>query len=43
MASVAASWAETLNACERGEVHAARQVLPDEAGTERHFGGVLDG
>jgi putative transposase len=35
---VAASWAETLNACESGEVHAAtRQVLPDEAGTERHL------
>jgi putative transposase len=36
---VAASWAETLNACKRGEVHAAarRQVLPYEAGTERHL------
>jgi putative transposase len=38
LASVAASWAETQNACESGEVHAARQVLPDEAGTERHLG-----
>jgi putative transposase len=43
LASVAASWAETLNACKSGEVHAARQVLPYEAGTERHLGGVLDG
>ncbi len=43
LASVAASWAETLNACKSGEVHAARQVLPCEAGTERHFGGVLNG
>jgi len=43
LASVAASWAETLNACESGEVHAARQVLPYEAGTERRLGGVLDG
>ncbi|GAI22327.1 unnamed protein product, partial [marine sediment metagenome] len=43
LASVAASWAETLNACESGEVHAARQVLPCEAGTERRLGGVLDG
>jgi putative transposase len=42
LASVAASWAETLNACENGEVHATRQVLPCEAGTERHLGGVLD-
>jgi len=38
LASVAASWAETLNACESGEVHAARQVLPDEAGTEHRLG-----
>ncbi len=43
LASVAASWAETLNACESGEVHAARQVLPYEAGTKHHPGGVLDG
>jgi len=43
LASVATSWAETLNACESGEVHAARlprgsphgQVLHEEAGTER--------
>ena len=41
--TVADSWAETLNARERGEVHAERQVLPDEAGTEHHLGGVLDG
>jgi putative transposase len=41
---VAASWAETENACKRGEVHATmRQVLPDEAGTERHLGDVLNG
>jgi transposase len=38
LASVADSWAETLNACERGEVHAERQVLPDEAGTEHRLG-----
>jgi putative transposase len=38
LASVVASWAETLNACESGEVHAARQVLPYEAGTEHHSG-----
>jgi putative transposase len=31
---VAASWAETENACQRGEVHATRQVLLDEAGTD---------
>ena len=43
LASVAASWAETLNACERREVHAARQVPAHEAGTEHHFGGVLNG
>lgn len=43
LASVAASWAETLNARERREVHAARQVPVCEAGTERHFGGVLNG
>jgi len=43
LASVAASWAETQNACESGEVHAAGQVLPCEAGTERHLGGVLNG
>jgi len=38
LASVAASWAETLNACESGEVHAGRQVLHDEAGTEHRLG-----
>ena len=43
LASVAASWAETQNACESGEVHAAGQVLPYEAGTERRLGGVLNG
>jgi len=43
LASVAASWAETLNVCKRGEVHAARQVLLDEAGTEHRSGGVLNG
>ena len=43
LASVAASWAETLNACERREVHAARQVPAHEAGTEHHFGSVLNG
>jgi putative transposase len=32
---VAASWAETVNACERREVHATGQVLANEAGTER--------
>lgn len=37
LASVAASWAEMLNACESGEVHAERQVLPCEAGTECHL------
>ncbi|WXG41553.1 MAG: RNA-guided endonuclease TnpB family protein [Candidatus Freyarchaeum deiterrae] len=36
--SVAASWAETLNARKSGEVHAARQVLLDEAGIEHHWG-----
>lgn len=40
LASVAASWAETQNACESGEVHAARQVLLDEAGTEHRLGSV---
>ncbi len=40
---VAASWAETLNACKSGEVHAVRQVLPCEAGTEHRLGEVLDG
>jgi putative transposase len=43
LASVAASWAETQNACERGEVHAERQVLPDEAGTEHRWGDVSNG
>jgi putative transposase len=38
LASVAASWAETLNARKSGEVHAARQVLLDEAGTEHYWG-----
>jgi putative transposase len=32
---VAASWSETVNACERREVHATGQVLANEAGTER--------
>lgn len=41
--TVAASWSETLNAFKRGEFHAARQVSPDEAGTEHHIGGVLNG
>ena len=36
LASVAASWAETLNACKSGEVHAPGQVFPNEAGTEHH-------
>ena len=40
---VAASWAETLNACETREVHASGQVLPNEAGTEHHPGHVLNG
>jgi putative transposase len=41
---VAASWAETQNACQRREFHAAaRQVLPNEAGTERHLGDVPNG
>jgi putative transposase len=31
---VAASWAETINACERREVHGESQVLADEAGTD---------
>jgi putative transposase len=35
---VAASWAETENACERREVHAMEQVPADEAGTEHHLG-----
>jgi putative transposase len=43
LASVAASWAETQNACESGEVDAARQVLPDEAGTEHHLDNAPDG
>ncbi|WXG43817.1 MAG: RNA-guided endonuclease TnpB family protein [Promethearchaeati archaeon SRVP18_Atabeyarchaeia-1] len=43
LAFVAASWAETLNACERREVHAAWQVPADEAGTERRLGGALNG
>lgn len=46
LASVAASWAETQNACKSGEVHAARlpqgsshgQVLHEEAGTEHRLG-----
>jgi putative transposase len=40
---VAASWAETLNACKRREAHAARQVPADEAGTEHHLDNVLNG
>jgi putative transposase len=44
LASVAASWAETQNARESGEVHAQKgQVLPCEAGTEHHLGDVLNG
>ncbi|MFB0563830.1 MAG: hypothetical protein ACETWM_21745 [Candidatus Lokiarchaeia archaeon] len=31
------SWQRRLNACKRRGVHAARQVLSDEAGTERHW------
>jgi transposase len=39
LASVADGWAETQNACMRGEAHAAaRQVLHNEAGTEHHLG-----
>lgn len=34
---VAASWAETLNACERREVHAGGQVLANEAGTDNGY------
>jgi putative transposase len=41
--SVAASWVETLNACERREVHALWQVPADEAGTEHYLGDVLNG
>lgn len=41
--TVAASWAETLNARKSGEVHAAMQVLRNEAGTEHRLGGVLNG
>ena len=39
LASVAASWADTQNACKRGEVHANMQVLLHEAGTEHCLGG----
>jgi hypothetical protein len=36
--AVAASWAETQNACESGEVHAARQVPPYEARNRTRLG-----
>jgi transposase len=47
LSRLAASWAESINACKSGEVHAlwqsAGQVLPDEAGTEHQLGDALDG